>query len=314
MKILNCISFTEEQKKLLESVPGTEYNYCTKDTVTKELLADAEVIFGNVPVPMLQYTTNLKWLQLNSAGANQYCPVGVLPEDVLLTNAAGAYGASVSEHMLAVTMAMIKKLYLYQDHQKEHAWKDEGHVLSTEQMTVLVLGMGDIGCAYARKMKALGAYVIGVRRSALACPEGFDEVALIENLDQVLPRADVTAIVLPGTTETAGMFDERRLHLMKKGSYLLNVGRGNIIHTSDLEAVMKEGYLGGVSLDVTDPEPLPADHSIWDAPNVWITPHIAGGFHIDATLENIAAICKENLERYLSGQELTHQVNRKNQY
>lgn len=313
-KIVCCIGFTAEQKRLLESMKNTELVYCSSEEVNKEQLWNAEVIMGNISVSMLKYAKDLRWMQLSSAGANPYCMSGVLPEEVKLTNAAGAYGASVSEHMLAVTLAMIKKLYLYGDNQKEHVWNDEGPVISTEDAIVLILGMGDIGCAYARKMKALGSYVIGVRKKKESCPEGYDEVVGMDELDKVLPRADITAIILPGTDETSGMFNGEVLHKMKKGSYLLNAGRGSIIELEALEEVMKEGYLSGVSLDVTDPEPLPVNHPLWSTPHVWITPHVAGGFHIPETLDNVFRICRENLEAYMQGRELNHLVDRNKQY
>ena len=261
-KIVVCIPFTEGQKQKIEDAAGAaQIKYISREQVNAEDIADAEIIMGNVPIQLLKRAEKLAWLQLNSAGANPYCTAEELSQQVILTNAAGAYGESVSEHMLAGTVAMFKRLQQYQQNQWARKWKDQGTVQSICNTVILVLGCGDIGSAYARKMKALGSYVIGVRRTKGACPQEFDEVHQIEELDQCLSRADLVAITLPGTRETAGMFHEERLRRMKPGAYLINVGRGNIVVTEALEKVMEEEYLAGAFLDVTDPEPLPEGHA-----------------------------------------------------
>lgn len=315
MRIVVTVPFQEPQKEMLrKQAQPHEIFFGAKEDVPEEWIQTAEIWMGNPAQEQLKKAKNLKWLQLNSAGANVYCRPGVLLEPVLLTSASGAYHLSVSENMLAYTMGLFKKLYRYYDNQKQQLWRDEGHVRSARGAVILVLGMGDIGTAYAQKMKAMGSTVIGVRKSSRDRVDGFDEVYLVEELDRILPRADLTAITLPDTAETRGLLGEERLRKMKKGSYLINVGRGTIVHTDALIRVMEEGHLAGVVLDVTDPEPLPKEHELWKVPNVYITPHIAGGFHIDETLETICAICCENLNRYCNGQPLQHIVNRSRGY
>ena len=122
-----------------------------------------------------------------------------------------------------------------------------------------VLGLGDIGGDYARKVHALGAHVIGVRRTNRNKPDYLDEQHTMDDLDTLLGRADIVAMVLPGGSTTNHIMDERRLRLMKKGAYLINVGRGNAIDPAALKAVLKDGHLGGCGLDVTEPEPLPPE-------------------------------------------------------
>jgi len=315
MKIVVGIPFTQAQKqRLSHSAAGASISYVSWDTANVEEIRKANIIMGNIPLAMLREAKALQWLQLDSSGASQYCTKGVLPDAVALTNASGAYGEAVSEVMLAFTMALFKKLYRYLDNQRASLWKDEGQVCSPVNAVILVLGTGDIGRAYARKMRALGSYVIGIRRHGREHADGFDEIGAITELDAFLGRADLVAVALPGTKETAGLLDEKRLRQMKRGAYLLNVGRGNIIAPSDLQKIMEEGYLSGAALDVTDPEPLPEDHPLWHTPGVWITPHVAGGFHLDLTLDNIAGICCENLDRFLARRDLLHQVDRNQEY
>ena len=174
--------------------------------------------------------------------------------------------------------------------------------------TVLVLGMGDIGGAFGKQCKALGAKVIGVRRTDAAKPDYADAVHLISDLDQLLPEADIVAITLPGTEATRGLLDRRRIGLMKPGAVLLNAGRGYIVDTEALCDALECGALAGAGLDVVDPEPLPEGHRLWQIPTAVVTPHIAGGYHLKETHTRIVGIFVENLRRFLAGEPLKNQV------
>ena len=244
---------------------------------------------------------------MQSAGANEYLD-GALPEGTLLTNATGAYGLAISEHMLAVLLQIYKKLPQYWEAQREESWRDAGPVRSVCGSTVLILGLGDIGGEFARRVKALGGYTIGVRRKGLDKPDYLDELYLTDALDGLLPRADVVAMSLPGTKETYRLMNRERLYLMKQDAVLLNVGRGTTVDTDALCDLLEDGRLLGVGLDVTDPEPLPQGHRLWKAPGAYLTPHIAGGNHLAETMERIVRISAANLRAYLSGRELQNVV------
>lgn len=302
-KILILMPFNESHRKYVESIAaGCECRYSSRETVTAEEAADADIILGNVPPHLLGEAKHLEWIQLNSAGSDAYCKPGVLRPEVLLTCATGAYGLAVSEGMLAMTMALCRKLDLYAGNQREKLWRTEGAISSVWNSTTLVLGLGDIGREYARRMKALGSYVIGVRRNLSQKPDYVDELRPMEDLDELLPRADFVAMSLPSTPQTRHLMDERRLKLMKKGSYLINAGRGDAVDCQALNQALRAGWsLAGCALDVTEPEPLPADHPLWDAPRAIITPHCAGNFFLPETFERVVRITGENLEKYLSG-------------
>lgn len=278
------------------------------------VLREAEVVFGNPPVRLLPEMKKLRWVQLRMAGTEPYSLPGVLPEGVLLTNATGAFGHAISEHLVASTLMLVKNLHLYRDNQRSGAWLDRGPVRSVSSLTVLVLGMGDIGGQYAARMKALGAYVIGVRRADATKPDWADEVHLTADLDGLLPRADVVALALPDTPQTRGILDRRRIGLLKPGAYVLNVGRGSAIDTEALCDAAESGAIGGASLDVTDPEPLPPEHRAWRIERICITPHISGFFHMRETYDNMLTLMLGNLERYLSGKPLKSEVDRKTGY
>ena len=170
--------------------------------------------------------------------------------------------------------------------------------------------MGDIGSFYARKMNALGARVISVRRHEHPKPDYVDEQATFEQLDEVLAKADIVAMVLPGGEETRHLINDRTLALMKEGSFILNVGRGSSIDQEALCRALESGHIQGAALDVTDPEPLPADHPLWDCRNVLITPHVAGWWHLRETFNRVVRIFGTNLKHFVNGEALENIVNR----
>ena len=321
-RALVTIPTGERHRNLLQqAAPGWEFRFRGTDTlvcapqealpgqpVTQEDVDWAQVILGNVPAAMLHGSPALEWLQTNSAGVEPYIQPGVLAGDTLLTNATGAYGLAIAEHMLGMLLELFKKLELYRDAQKSGAWQSQGAVKAVYGSTVLVLGMGDIGGEFAARCKALGAKVIGVRRSPRPCPEYADEVHLLEDLDSLLPQADVAAITLPGTDATRGLMSRERLAKMKEGAVLLNVGRGFIVDTEALCDALERGHLSGAGVDVTDPEPLPPTHRLWNIPTAVVTPHISGFYHLRETHERIVGIFLENLRHFQAGEPLRNLV------
>ena len=307
MKILVTVPFEEADRQRAAAIwPEAEFRYAQAASLTPEDVADVEIGLGNIPVPLLPACKKLRWLQLNNAGVDNY--IGHLPKGLILTNATGAYGLAISEHMLAMLLMLMKKLNRYYDNQHAHLWRDEGAIRSIEGSTALILGAGNIGGDFARKLHALGAYTIGVRRASTKKDDYLDELWHMDAIDELLPRADIVAMALPGTPETKGILDARRIGLMKKTAILLNIGRGTAIDTEALCDALQEGRLGGAGLDVTDPEPLPKEHRLWDMPNAVVTPHISGFYHLRQTYERIVGICLENLTNYRDGKPLRNIV------
>ena len=315
MRVLITVPFTEEQKSRLRAqMPEASYDFREKVRLTDEEIREADIILGNVPVGRLSEARNLKWLQLNSSGADAYAAEGVLAPEVLLTNATGAYGLAISEHLLAATFFLKKKLGHYHRNQMHAQWKDEGQVTAISGSRTLVIGLGNIGGDYARKMYHLGSRVTGIRRTKAACPEYLEEIGTFEDLDRLLPEADIVVMALPNTPQTHRIMNAERLSAMKKGSILLNVGRGTAIDQDALLHALESGRLAGASLDVTDPEPLPADHPLWRCENLLLTPHVAGGYHLQETLDRIVELFIDNLGRYAKGKELRNPVDRTTGY
>ena len=287
-KILVLLPVTEEDKEYLKSKANGAATPChfvfrSLEEVTDEDIASSQIIIGRFPVSKIKTATSLEWLQLPMAGTDAYVVPGVLPDNIILTNGAGAYGLAVSEYMLAV---------------------------SIEGSTVIVLGLGDIGGRYAKKMKALGAYVIGFRKTDKEKPEYVDEQYTLDRLPEMIGRGDLVAMILPATKETENLMNEDMLNRMKMGSYLINAGRGNAVDLAALRKALDEGRIAGAALDVTSPEPLPSDDPLWKYENVLITPHIAGNLWLRQTVVNVIRIAGNNLTRYLNGEPLDHVVKR----
>jgi phosphoglycerate dehydrogenase-like enzyme len=210
--------------------------------------------------------------------------------------------------MLGVLLEMYKNLHFYRDNQSASKWQYVGQVKAIFHSTALVVGLGDIGGEFAKRLKALGAYTIGIRRKDTDKPEYLDELHLMEDLETLLPKADIVALSLPSTPLTNQIINRKTLSLMKKDAVLINVGRGTAIDTEALCDALENGQLLGAAMDVTDPEPLPSDHRLWKIKNVVITPHVSGGYSLEETRNRIINISAENLEAFLNGKKMRNIV------
>lgn len=308
-KILVNIPVTEEHKKMLEdAAAGIPIEYTKPKLVNENVTRDATIIIGNVSHQYVKAAENLKWVQLNSAGNYGYIKPGVLKEGTLLTNATGAYGLAISEHMLGMLLMLMKNLNKYHDNQKRHIWHNEGRVSSIYGSKTLVVGLGDIGSEFAKKMNALGSEVYGIRRHKTEKPDYLAGLYQLNALDELLSEMDVVAVTLPAYSATEGLFTKERMLKMKQSGILLNVGRGTLVDNLALAELLNEEKLGGALIDVTDPEPLPEEHPLWDAKKALVTPHVSGGFQLPETLTRIVKIACENLVRFRNGQTLRNLV------
>ncbi len=308
-KILVVMQMDEDHReKLTASANGAELVFLPRREVTDELLREVDAVIGNLSPNRLGTAENLKWIQLGSAGADGYTATGVLRAGAVLTNASGAYGLAISEHMIACLLFLMKKLDRYAADQASHAWQDHGGVASVWNSRTLVVGLGDIGGEFARRMHALGSRVTGIRRHIAPKPDYLEGLYQEDRLFDCLKEADVVASCLPGTKDTYKLYDKEAFAAMKEGAYFLNVGRGSTVDSLALADALNSGHLAGASVDVTDPEPLPPDHPLWDARNILITPHISGGDHLRETKERIVAIAADNLNRFVTGRPLCNVV------
>lgn len=305
--ILNLLPLKEGEREEFEAIaPSAVHAYARSSTVTPEQLAAATVIFGWPRAEALKQAVHLKWFQTMWAGTDEY--VGKLPEGVLFTSSSGSNSRSVAEHMLTGLMAVCRRLPTYLDSQRAHVWKDEGPMKTILGGTVLVLGAGNVGSTFAGLCQGLGARTIGLKRTVTGPIEGFDQVRTMDDLDELLPQADVVALTLPHSPQTVHLMNEKRISLMKDDAVLISAGRGSVLDQDALARAMAAGKLWGAALDVTEPEPLPAGSPLWDVPNLLLTPHVAGGLRLEITRRRCVEMAQENLRRYLAGEKLVNVV------
>lgn len=254
------------------------------------------------------------FIQLTSAGYEKYLREGVLAPATILANASGAFDQEVAEHSLAVLMGLFHKLELYRDNQDRHVWKDEGPVVSISGARLLVIGKGHIGARFARLATALGARVTGFRRHV---PSGANSGVAISTegrtetmdaLPHLLATADAVVSFLPSTPQTRGFYDERFFAALRPGTFFVNAGRGDAVRMPALLDALRSGRLAGAGLDVTDPEPLPADDPLWSQPNVVITPHVAGGWRLPGVAEKLCDLACVNITRFARHEPALNQV------
>ncbi len=264
-----------------------------------------EIYFGSFPAEAIKANSALKWMHCSFAGIDKVTDPAIYPhENVIVTNSAGAFGPTISEHMICTIIMMMRRMQDYTRQQDKHIWKLLGEVRSIDRSTITVVGMGDIGTTFAKKVKAMGATVYGMRRTQKPSDPCYDKVFTIDNLDEAIKDADVVAMCVPGTEGTQGIFDTRRFSVMKDGAYLVNIGRGSAIDQAALAEALKSGKLAGAAIDVATPEPLPADHPLWDAPNILITPHASGNMTLYITRERVVDMFCENVDYYAQGKPL----------
>ncbi len=308
-KVIVTGKHTPENIERFRNLPGAQVVFAPGlEDIRPEDYADTQILVGGVTPNLAENMPELKFVQLFSAGANGYA---WLPEKVVLANAYGAYGDSIAEHMLTTTLMAMKRMPEYLRMQDRQGWELLTDIVRFEGSRVLSVGMGAIGTSYLRKAHALGATCYGVRRTVHDKPDFVEQLVDPSGIDVLLPDMDVVALSLPGTDDVEGLFDERRLRLMKKTAIILNVGRGNSIVTDDLIRVMKEGHLRAACLDVMAPEPLPEGHPLWTTPRVYITPHISGGFRAGVNYSSVIDTAIRNVTLVLEGKPPIHIVDRK---
>jgi phosphoglycerate dehydrogenase-like enzyme len=255
---------------------------------------------GDRPVELIPAMPGLRAVQTLTAGVDRL--LHVVPPDVALYNGSGLHDASTAEHALALMLAAQRELPRWLDRPAHRRWDHEltGSVAGSR---VTILGYGSIGRALERRVVAAEAEVTKV--AAHARPA--EQVHAVTDLPDLLPRTDILVMILPDHPSTLGIVGAPELALLPDGALVVNVGRGRTLDSAALLAELTTGRLRA-ALDVTDPEPLPADHPLWTAPGVLITPHVAGGS--STFWPRARTLVAEQLRRFVAGEPLLNPVPR----
>jgi D-2-hydroxyacid dehydrogenase (NADP+) len=282
-------------------------------TMSREVsLGDADVIFGGLSSRELADAKKLRWVQCPSAGVEHYPLAEMIERDVILTNGQGCYAPEIAEHAFGLLFALTRGIAA---HARQKQWGYEPEPIELRGMTMGIIGLGGIGREVARRARAMDMKVIAVDAEPMY-GERFamvDEVRLVDDgLNDLLKRSDVVVSCAPHTPKSRGMLGAEQFAAMKKGSYLINVSRGKIVKTEALLDALRSGQLAGAGLDVTDPEPLPAEHPLWSQPNAIVTSHIAGRSQFSwSRVQNV--FC-ENVLRVARGLAMLNVVDKRKGY
>jgi len=292
---------------------GFEVDFYHGDMLPEEKAAEYEVIFGMPKRRCLKSMTNLKWFCASFAGVDSVVDDKYYPNpDVLLTNSAGAYGTTIAEHIIMVTLMLLRRMPDFQQIVRERRWVQSLPMRSIQGSTITVLGTGDIGTNFARRAKAMGAAKIyGVRRSKKAGDPCYDAIYTHDELNEVLPKTEILVMALPSTPDTIGILSRERIALLPPEAIVVNVGRGTAIDQEALMEALHAGRIAGAALDVVVPEPIPVDHPLLKTPNLIITPHCAGNMALAYTCDKVVDMFLTDLAHYAKGEKLTYLVNRK---
>lgn len=268
---------------------------------------DAEILIGwKFPKPDLaERAPKLRWIQLIGAGVDHLYPLDWLPPTVRMANASGVHTDKSFEYCLMALVALNNRLPQLVAHQQARQWK-KIQSSTLPGRTALVLGLGAVGTGAARAAKTLGMQVLGTRRSGRR-HEFVDELFRPEELHRALPRSNYVVLAAPLTSETREVIGPEEIALLPAGAGIVNLGRGGLIDQPALEAALRSGTLGGAFLDVASPEPHPPESTLWDAPNLILTPHV-GADDIERYIPLVLRIALDNIARDLAGRPLRNLV------
>jgi len=299
--------------EMQQVLPGVEIVIVRSQAEATARAAGADAVIGYCGAALMAAAGDAIWVQVYSAGVER-CMANerIANESVVLTNMQKMASPVIAEHVTAMILSLARGLPQYSKGMVEGEWLDESPIAygmqSIAGKTVLVAGLGGIGTEVARRAAALGMRVVGTRRSSREGPDFVEYVGLSDELFELAGGADFIVNALPLTSETTGLFDATFFAAAKHGAHFINVGRGRSVVTADLVAALESGQIAGAALDVTEPEPLPSDHALWQLDNVIITPHVAsnGGNRIRHGI-----LLMENLKRFGAGDALLNVVDPK---
>jgi phosphoglycerate dehydrogenase-like enzyme len=246
-------------------------------------------------------TSEVQWVQLPFAGIEAFFDAGVIDPKLTWTCAKGIYGPACAEHALALMLAAARRLHV---HARASSWSKQGldsPEYRLEDKTVVMVGTGGIGSAFVPMVRPLGVRTIGVNRSGRSL-EGAERTVAVEELERVLPEADFAVVAAAYTDATHHLFDKSKFAAMKSDSWIVNVARGGLIDTDALVNALQAQDIAGAALDVTDPEPLPDGHPLWDLENCLITPHVANTWAMG--LAELPGLVRRNVAARAAGERM----------
>ena len=288
----------------------------TADTVLKEI-ADADAFIGELKPEYVRAGKNLKWAAIMSAGVERVLHLSggndLRDSNIILTNNKVVQGPEIADHAMAMLLALTRGINTFVSHRQQEIWQPRPYPgIELNGKTAVVVGVGGIGTQIALRANAFGMEVIGVDPEDRPYMPFIKKYVKPDQLDEVIPLADVVFISAPHTPMSHKMMGGKQFDLMKKNSYFIAVSRGGIYDMPGLVRALDSKRLAGAGVDVTDPEPLPKGHALWKFENAIITPHIAGRSDMDRG--RMVGTITENIRRFVDGRPLLNVVDKQKGY
>lgn len=289
--------------------PGVAFVSATRPEEQAAAVRDADAYLGRIPrEAFLAAGPRLRWVHSTGAGIESLAAIPELVEsDVVVTNTRGGHAPCIAEHTFALLLALTRRTVELAEDQRRRVWKRPGLAGLLRELTgatMVVVGMGNVGRAIAKRAAAFEMRVLGVDLLPGAAPEGVEAVWGLDRLDEALGEAEVLVIAVPYTAMTHGLIDARRIGLLPPDAYLLAVSRGGIVDDAALMAALEAGRLAGAGLDVLATEPPPPASRLWDTPKVILSPHCSGISR--QARARVWAMTKENVRRFVDGAPLVN--------
>ena len=315
--LVNNVKATDYVQHLIEQVRAIAPDaliVTSEDLKTDpSLIGRIEIVLGSLDHNLFPQAHSLRWLQTTGAGMEWAQHPEIMSHPVILTNA-HIHAVQISEHLFGMLLMLTRRLHSAYGQQLERVWQRDT-LLSELQViagkTLCVVGLGSIGRRCAMLGKAHEMRVIGVRNHPQATPY-VERVYGPDKIREALSQAHVVMVVLPSTPHTGNLIGHQEFAAMPKGILFLNAGRGQTVDTDALLEALGNGTVKGAGLDVTDPEPLPPNHPLWEMPDVIITPHTSGWFSHNR--ESATRIFLDNLRRYVKDEPLQFVVDKNRGY
>lgn len=280
--------------------------------------SEVDVVLGDFPRQYLSKLPNLKWFQQFGTGVEwlQTHPE-LIDSRFVLTNCSDGHFDVVADHLMALLLSQTRSIPAFARHQQNRHWQptsltDCDTLFTLKDKKVLLVGVGSVGCAIAKRLNAFGARVTGMRREASAPQEYIEAIYPLSALTDRVKDANIVISCLPKTAATDGLFDAQIFKNMRKPAFFFNIGRGNAVDEQALVRALENADLNGAAIDVAQHEPITADSPLWSAPNLLITPHVGGTYN--EVTQAWCDVAIDNLQRYLAQQPLRNKVDKKRGY
>jgi phosphoglycerate dehydrogenase-like enzyme len=329
MQMVTFPALDDERSAAVRQAAEIEVVVCATEAEAVAAIGTAQSFFGKMTPAILAAARQLRWVQSPTASLEHYLFPDLIEHPCTLTNMRGLFSDVIADQVMGYVICFSRNLHTYIRNQTSCHWAPQGgeqervdfamgpgHISAIDiahpclsDQTMGIIGLGAIGSEIARRARAFGMRVVGVDRDVQRNRESVDDLWEPAELNMLLKTSHYVVIAAPHTPETEGLFDVHRFSAMRDDAYLINIGRGAIVHLDALVDALDHGKIRGAALDVYEIEPLPKDHPLWRFPNVILTPHIAG--YSPRIAERHLAVLLENTRRFAAGEPLKNVVNKR---